>query len=542
MRIKPSQPRVQHDVRARCVYLVEGGHVADSWKAKDRNAAGEMRLVSNITANALSRLWLALVQVAVTPVIVHLLGPSSYGLIALYMTLLLSLIFLDQCASPVLSRFLAQFGTPAAPAINVRDLLRTMEFVTWSTGLCIGGSIIIFAPWIARNWIGTSLPHSQLVDCLRLIGVGIALQWPSFLYASGFVGLQRQDILQLVRAILLTVQAGGAVLVLIKSATPEAYLLWQSATNAVISVTLGVLLWRILPSTAGRARINWGLIEHIWRFAAGNFAIGFLAAIVAQAGPLIVAKFCTLEQFAAYALATTLVAQVSTMLTQPISTALMPHFVKLLSAPHHLLLAEEYHRWSQRIVILVLPVSATLIVFARPLMDLWLGTSSPLAAPVAALLPWLAVGTLFNTLVTPPYVVQIAAGWTRLTVVTALVAVCAAIPFLLVSVPNYGPLAAAICWAAINIGSFTFSVPQMHKRLLPNELRRWWVRDTGLPLLIAAASSFVASEFVPSEPLTRWSLIYAVAFATGTAALVAVALPYVRTDIKAALRLMRDRT
>lgn len=494
-----------------------------------------MRLAYNIAANALSRLWLAIVQIVVTPIVVHLLGPTSYGLVSFYTTLLLSLIFLDQCASPVLSRYLARAGSSQA-AVESRDLLRTMEIVSWSIALVIGGAVIVTAPLVARYWIGGSLPEDRLVDALRLMGVGIAAQWPSFLYASGFTGLQRQDLLQAVRVVLLTLQAIGAIFVLKISATPERYLLWQAATNAGMSVVLGLLLWRTMPAAERVARASLRLLQQIWRFAAGNFTIGFLGALLTQMGGLIVAKYCSLEEFAAYALATTLVSQISTILTLPISAALMPHFVQVLARPDPRDVADEYHRWAQRITALVLPVSATLIVFARSLMDIWLGATSPLAAPVAGLLPWLAIGTLFNTLVTPAYLLQIAAGWTRLTVVTNVVAVGLAVPFLIATVPAYGPLAAVACWAALNVGYYLFSVPRMHRRLLPGELWAWWSRDTGLPMLMVGAFYLVVASMVAPSASSWWSLGQAILSASGASALLVLTLPQVRSDIGGILR------
>lgn len=490
-----------------------------------------MSLAFNITANALSRLWLALVQIAVTPMIVHLLGPTSYGLVGFYTTLMLSLVFLDQCASPVLGRSLALYDSTPGSAVDARDLLRTMEMVSWSIALCIGGAVVISAPMIARYWLGgNGLPEDQLVNALRLMGVGIAAQWPSFLYGSGFVGLQRQDVLQAARVVLLTLQAIGAVLVLRISATPETYLLWQAVTNAGVSLALGFLLWRIMPAADRRARASAQLFRRVWRFAAGNFAIGFLAAILTQFGGLIVVAYSTLEQFAAYALATTLVAQISTILTQPVAAALMPHFVQLLSRPNHVGLAEEYHRWAQRIIALILPVSATLIVFARPLMDVWLGAGSPLAGPVAALLPWIAIGTLFNTVVTPATLLQIAAGWTRLTIVTNVVAVALVLPVLLMSVPVYGPVAAAACWAALNVGYYLFSVPCMHRRLLTHELWGWWTRDTGLPILAVGALYLIVAWAAGPQVSLWWSVAYAAAAAAGAVALLLLVLPHVRAD------------
>jgi O-antigen/teichoic acid export membrane protein len=499
----------------------------------------------NITANAVSRIWLAILQVIATPIIVSLLGPDSYGLVGFSVTITLFLVFLDQCVSPVLSRELVRIGQDREWASEARNLLRTLELVSIATGLLVGGLITLAAPWIARHGIASGkLPESVLIGAVRLIGLGIATQWPGMLYGGGFVGLQRQDILVAIRSLGGTVSAVGGVLLLwLVSPSIELYLGWIAFMALILSGVQGIVLWRMMPSAKGPARGDAGIAARLWRFSAGNLLIGLFGSLLTQTPGLIIAKYCTLSQLAAYTLSFTLAQQVSTMLTQPVTSTLIPHFAQLIYRGDEATLAREYHRWTQIIVALVLPVAATLIVFAQPLMRIWLGPQSPLVDPVSELLPLIAIGSLFQTVVTPFYLIQIAAGSTRLTAASSVVAVAVTLPTLLILVPRVGPVAAAGCWIAVNLGYYLFAVPLMHSRLLRDELWRWWLMDTLLPMIVVALVFTGSSLLIPPSEKPWWGFLQGAATASIAVCAISLVFPKLRRDaFAAACRLIAGLT
>lgn len=462
----------------------------------------------------------------------RLLGPDSYGLVGFSSTIALFLVFLDFCVSPVLSRELARIGRIKEKAEEVRNLLRTLEIVSISTGVLVGGAISLAAPWIARHGIADGkLPESELIAAVRLIGLGIATNWPGMLYGGGFVGLQRQDILVTLRGLGGTVTAiGGVLLLWLVSPSIELYLSWTALMALVVSVSLGIALWGIVPSAKLPPRADPSIALRLWRFSAGNLLIGIFASLLTQAPGLIVAKYCTLSQLAAYTLSLTLAQQLSTILTAPITSTLMPHFAQLIYRGDEARLAKEYHRWTQVIVALVLPIAATLIIFAHPLMQLWLGASSPLIGPVSELVPLFAIGSLFNTFMTPPYVLEIAAGWTRLSVGKSIVAVVIVLPVLLILVPRIGPIAAAGGWIAVNIGFYLFEVPLMHRRLLKGHMWQWWLTDTLLPAIIVGIVFGCSWLLVPVDQKPWFGLLQAAPTAAIAFGAIGLVFPALRRD------------
>jgi O-antigen/teichoic acid export membrane protein len=476
-----------------------------------------------------------------TPFIVHFLGPKSYGLVGFYAAISLSLVFLDQAISPTLTRELARSAHQAGTATSLRCLLRSLEFMSGGIAILLGAAISGGASLIAHNWLKNSgVPESQLIDAIRLMGLSLACQWPAALYSGGFIGLRRQDLLVPVRVTVTTVQSVGAVVLLSKvSASPLLFFAWMAATSALLSVVLRVSLWRIMPPSEEPARFDPDVLRTVWRFATGNLVIGLTTALLTQSGGLIIAKYCALEQLAAYTLAVSLAGQASAILVQPVSTTLMPHFAHLTSQGDAARLAREYHRWSQIFASLILPISGTLIVFGRPLLQVWLGSESPLVDPISELLPWIAIGTLLNTLMTPPYFLQIANGWTSLIATMNFIALAVILPTLGIAVPRYGPIAAVMCWIGINLAYYLIMVPCMHRRLLPSALWAWWGRDTLMPTVVVGIIYGGALALTPSDMPRFFGLAASVVVAALAWVALLVVFPQVRTDAFGVLNMVR---
>jgi O-antigen/teichoic acid export membrane protein len=491
-----------------------------------------MRLAVNISANAAARLWVAVLQIVVTPIIIRLLGPDSYGLVAFSVTIGVFLTFLDQSLSPAVARELARVnGQDCASQQDARDLLRTGEAISGGTGLLVGGAIVLAAPWIASHALAAgSLPLSQVTTAIQLMGFGIAAQWPSMLYAGGFAGLQRQDILVAIRVIGGTLSSLGAVALMVwRGPSIELFLGWTALVALAISCALGIALWRIMPR-GSRPVFDIRICQRLWRFAAGSLLIGFTGAVLGYVPGLLVAKYCTLAQLAAYSISVSLAQQVSTLLTGPVVSTLTPHFTQLFARGDADKVEREYHRWSQIIVALLLPVAGTLMAFPRPLIAAWLGRDSPLLGPVSELLPWIVLGTLLNGVAVMPYALQVAYGWTRNIIKFNCFLIVCLLPLLGWLLPIYGIRAAAWLWVASNLAYFVVLVPLTHARLLPGALWSWWGRDTGLPAAITLAV-FVVSRAISNPPLPNLAAAFQIAVTAAVSmALITALQPLLRIE------------
>lgn len=491
-------------------------------------------VVKNVAANLLARVWIAGLQLIFSPIYLYLLGAASYGLIGYYASLLVALLFLDQAVSPVLARELSRIGSKAQAAQEAKNLLLTLELLSIATAVALGLALWGLAPYIALNWIGDdSFSYERLTLIVRLIGVAIACQWPAFLFSAGYVGLQRQDVAARLRIIFATVQWGGAALLIwVTDLNVEVFFYWQIISLTLTTIYLRLHLWRIMPQSTQSPTIDISKLRLIWRFAVGSMAVGLTSALLTQADKILVAKYGSLDQLAAYSLCFLMASLLSAIISQPMTASLLPHFSKLMAARDERILSCEYHRWTQFTVVVAFPVTATLIFFPQVFAFIWLPRESLIENTVIELTPWIAAGTLLNIVSSFPYILQVAAGRTRLLLTKNIVVLAFVLPVLSYGLPKFGPIVGAYCWLAINVGYYLFETPLMHRQLLKEELWAWWLRDTLFPGCVVSVIFFISS--LAFRDATGWMrVVFAVITGLVAMAMLIALLPEPRAKLTA---------
>ena len=110
---------------------------------------------------------------------------------------------------------MARYSVQPEKAAEARDLLRTVETGYWTIGIALGAILILASPWVATHWIhATALSHGTVQQALLLMGVLAIFQWPVSLYHGGLMGLHRQVTFNILRIVVITLNTGGAVLIL----------------------------------------------------------------------------------------------------------------------------------------------------------------------------------------------------------------------------------------------------------------------------------------------------------------------------------------
>ena len=124
-----------------------------------------------------------------------------------------------------------------------------------------------------------------------------------------------------------------------------------------------------------------------------------------------------------------------------------------------------------------------------------------MAAQSHLLVSILVCGTALNGLMTAPYALQLAHGWTRLALYTNAVAVVALVPMIVFMTRRYGAPGGASVWVILNAGYVFIAIHFMHRRLLRSEKWRWYWQDVGVPL---AASAVVvgSARLLVREPMS----------------------------------------
>jgi O-antigen/teichoic acid export membrane protein len=341
--------------------------------------------------------------------------------------------------------------------------------------------------------------------------------------------LQRQLTLNLLLAVFATVRAVGALLALILVApTIEVFLWWQVAVSAAQSVAFAGATWRALPA-GRRPQFSVQELRKTVRFAAGITGVTVLSFLLTQSDRIVLSKVLSLDAFGVYAFAATLALAIL-RLVYPIVGAVYPRYSQLVAAGDGAHLTEFYHRTCQVMSAVLLPVAATVVAFAGDLLRLWTGDAE-LARVSAPILAVLVAGSALNGLMNLPYAMQLAHGWTALSFWINLVSVCVLVPATWIMGSAYGGVGAALVWLTLNLGYVLVGIPLMHRRLLREEMTRWYWADLGRPLMASATAVLLWKVAMPSVPpgILGWTVLAAV-LATCMAACVA-ATPVTRNVI-----------
>jgi len=436
----------------------------------------------NIFANFIGKAWSGLIQLAFMPLYIKFLGMEAFGLIGFFIILQGLLNFLDLGLSTTLNRELA--SRPAnGNSHEAKDLVRTMEWIYWCVAIAIAVGIIILAPWVSRSWLNVKGLSTQSVQhAIVLMGLVMAIQWPSSLYSGGLMGLQKQVLLNIIRVSMATIQAGGAVLVLwLISQSVEAYFIWQIVIVGIQTVLMGYFLRLALPKSAKAATFNRNLLHQCWRFAAGMTGISAVSIILTQTDKLVLSKLLPLDRLGYYMLAFTLGNALIFFVT-PVSAALFPKLSELVATGKTEELSRLYHKGCQIISLFVFPAGTLIVFFPQEILMLW--TRNPgIVENTHLLLSLVAAGFILNAAVGMPYMLQLAYGWTSIAFYQNIVSIIILVPLLFLLIPYLGVVGAAMAWVLLNVGYVIFLIPVMHRRFLRDDMWRWYIVDFGLPML-----------------------------------------------------------
>jgi O-antigen/teichoic acid export membrane protein len=459
-------------------------HVDGSEGALPGRDAQGSRLSFNLAANLLGQIWVTLLLIALVPILIRYLGVEAYGIIGLFMTFHALMAVLDAGMGPTLNREMARFTAGDLSGEAVRDLLRSIEFVAIGLcGLVIAGFIFFSGP-ASTGWLtAVDLPQGDIRHAFMLMGAALGCRFLESLYRAALLGLRLQVWYNAVYVLLGTLRHGGATLLVVAGAPSlPAFFAWYLGASLLM---VAVYRWRVhraVPQGDRPARASLGSLRAIRRFASGMFAVSVLAILLTQVDKLLISHLLPLDLFGTYMLAVSITSLLA-LLAGAVTQAFLPLMVQQAAGTDDAGFAESFHLAAQVVALLVIPCGLVLVLWPTDTLYLWSGDTG-LAQTAAPFVRLLAVGSILHALMTVPYFAMVASGWTRLAILTNLVAVALLVPALWILVPRFGAIAAAAIWVALNAGYVFLQVPLIHRRILVTEMRAWYLRDVGRPFAI----------------------------------------------------------
>jgi O-antigen/teichoic acid export membrane protein len=438
--------------------------------------------------------------------------------------------------TPALAREMARFTAGAHDGSAIRGLLRAVELPVFAVAILIAGGIWIASGWLAIGWLRADSLHApEVAAALGLIGLVVAFRVIENLYRGGLIGLQHQVTVNVVTGLMATVRVAGAAAVLVfVSPSVIAFFVWQALIGGATAAIFAVAIYRALPAGIRSTTFLLEPLGGIWKFATGTLLVTALGFVLSQTDKVILSTLVTLSAFGVYSLAYT-VASAVRQLAIPFDQAVFPRLIQLHEIGDGLGLSDLYHRAMQYKVVVMGGVGVFITVFGSEILRIWIHEPG-VAAQASSILWILVVGMVLNGLMSGPYYLQMAAGWTGLLVKTNAVLAILFLPTVYLLTQSYYLVGAATAWLLLNVVYVLTVGTLMHRRLLRGEFGEWFAVDVLAPLGASAAVALGLRALAPHQAGNVETIAFSAVALPAVLLAAAVAANRVRHEAYARLR------
>lgn len=430
------------------------------------------------------------------------MGVEAYGLVGFFSMLQILFNMLDIGLTPTMSRETARYRGGASDAINYRIFTNSIEILF--IVIAIVGFIIIYclAGVIANKWLKvTQLPIEVVQNSIRLMAFIIAVRWSSGLRRAIISGSELFVWLSTFNSSIVTLRFIGVLPVLyFFSSSPITFFIYQLLVALLEFCGLYIKTKSILPVIPQNLKLKLFSWKQIKPYIGFSTTIAFTSSVwvlLTQTDKLVLSKVLTLSEYGYFTLAV-LVAGGITIISGPISSAIMPRMVKLEAEHKHEELILLYRRSTQFVALITGSVAVTLAFCAEPLLWAWTGDKllANKAAPITVLY---AIGNGILAVSAFPYYLQYAKGDLQLHLFGNIIFMVLLIPSIIWAASKYGGIGAAMVWFIMNLVLFLAWLPLIHHRFAPGLNFKWYFNDIMLITILACISGYAFNLLLPNS-------------------------------------------
>ena len=405
--------------------------------------AGGRRLVSGVLWNALGRGIPLLLALALTPVLVALMGTERWGLFTLALAMVGIFGVFDLGLGMALTRAVSEAigegrgeDAPAlvgATLVALLGLSAVMAGLAWAFMPVLVGRVLIVPPGL----------EAEALDAFRLLAAAAPLVVLNAALWGVLAAWQRFRAANLVNMPVSIFYYLGPVIALLVWDSLVAVMAALVLVRLVSGLAYAALAWRDVPGL-GLARARFALLKPLLRQGGWMSLSGALTQVLLYADRFIIGALIGLTAVAFYATPLDLVMRMW-ILPVAVAQTLLPAIASSFrTAPGRTALLMR--RGALIVAGLVLPACLVLVALAEWLLWLWLGTA--FAEGGGMVLRILGVGIFFSCLAFVPGVLLDAIGRPEVTATFSLVQAAVFLPLGALLLVLIGIEGAAIAWTA----------------------------------------------------------------------------------------------
>ena len=438
-------------------------------------------LARNITYNFLAQLWFLVLPLAVSPYFVHQLGLEKYGVLSLVTTVVGYLAVLDLGMGTATTKFLADHYVERDVSA-ISKVIGTSIVIYSALGVLGTLGIIALATTLIRHVLHVP-PEltSETLTVFYISALGFLVNMPLTVFGAVPAALQRFDILVKQNLAFGTTTVASQVLLLALGHSLEALVLASVVISALGIAVFVVISRRLLPGVSFRPRFDASAARQVLSFSVLKVFSTLSGQVVFQLDRLLIASFLPLASVSYYAIPLAL-AQKIIFVVPNITTAVFPAISQFRLRENGV--PDLYVRVLKMVALLVLPMTVVLVVFAKPILTLWMGAE--VAAHSSAALRVLAVAFLVVSYAAVPGTFVEALGRPGIPAFFATVSAVVNLSITLLLIPRVGILGPAIALLVNGVITVPLFLDRAHRKVL--QIKNWTVIRQGIlrPLLAAS--------------------------------------------------------
>jgi O-antigen/teichoic acid export membrane protein len=425
-----------------------------------------------------------------TPVYLHYLGESAYGLVGLFSAVQAWLQILDAGLSATLARETARYSANHSNASDFRWLVRFINRVFLVTGLGFALVGILLSRWVALHWlkIGPLDPRVAIFAVASIV-VTSAIRWRTEPFRSIVTGFEHTVWLNGFNALSATIRYGGSSIILLATGrSVTAFFAYQVVMSIGEAWFIIAKSRSLIPMTTDHDEEVVSKAAALATFAGFSMSVAATSTLwlfASQFDRLILSSILTLKLYGVFSLATLAAAGVS-LLGMPVNQALAPRLTALHAEGNHIEFERIYRGGTSLVSVLVTPSCLLLAFFGQQVLWVWTGNALSSAAG-GPIIRWYALGNGLVVFSTFTYYLQYAYGDMKLLVRGHLIFVLLLVPAVIFAAYKFGPQGTGIVWFLQNALYLFIWTYIVHRKFLPGLHWKWLARDiglTGLPGLV----------------------------------------------------------
>ena len=441
----------------------------------------------NVIASYTSQIYLIFISIAILPFYIEYMGAEAYGLVGFFAMLQGLFNLLDFGLTPTISRQTAQYNAGKESALGFRQLFRALSLIFLVIAVIGGGVLLSLDNYIAAQWLNLeSLSVKDVLFCLQVMAISVALHWMAGLYRGVISGFEQIVWLSVVNSIIATLKFPGVLLYMyFYGFNIKSFFVFQLILALIEFAILMIKTYLLLPKPSLQEPIGWSIkpVKPLLGFALTIAFTSSVWVLFTQLDKFVLSGILPLAEYGYFTLAV-LVAGGVIQLSAPISSPIMPRMARLEAEQQYDQLRQVYLDATQFITVIVVTAGIVLAGVAKPVLYAWTGDVE-LANQAAPVLQLYALGNAVLALSAFPYYLQYAKGNLKYHLIGNIISVLILIPAVVWAATHYGAIGAGWVWFLMQLFYLIFWVSYIHIKIEPNINWIWF--KTFLPSILTVS-------------------------------------------------------